>query len=258
MVLGLNAKDRKEPMVHLHYLVHILEIKPWTPSQSLRSLRSVLIQWENGDRSSGSTKTVIPSIGSVIGEGKIEFSESFRLSVILVRDLNVKNKDVDAFQKNVLEFNLYEPRRDKATLLATATINLAEYGIVKENSIVTAPMNSKRSFRNTTQPVLVIEIEPVDKSTSHRSSSLRDNLSKEASLDKNSRESVSALMNGEYANEAEVASFTDDDVSSHSSLAISSSTIESNNGAPARNEEVHSCYFLSLYLISISRVSIFL
>ncbi|TXG54832.1 hypothetical protein EZV62_020088 [Acer yangbiense] len=237
MVLGLSAKNRKEPSIHVDYLIYVQEIKPWPPSQSLRSLRSVLIQWENGDRKSGSTKTVVPSIGSVVGEGKIEFNESFRLPVTLVREMNAKNKDADTFQKNCLEFNLYEPRRDKTTLLATAIVDLAEYGIVKETLNVNVPMNSKRSFRNTSQPVLFAKIQPVDKAISRTSSSLREGFLKEAASDKNGGESVSALMNEEYAEEAEIASITDDDDSSHSSVIVSSSSTESNKGLPSQNEE---------------------
>lgn len=245
MVLGLSAKNRKEASIHVNYQIHIQEIKPWPPSQSLRSLRSVMIQWQNGDRNSGSTKVVVPSLGSVIGEGKIEFNESFRLPVTLLRDMNIKNKDADTFLKNCLEFNLYEPRRDKTQLLATAAIDLADYGIVKETLNVNAPMDSKRSFRNTAQPVLFIGIQPIEKPVSHTSSSLRDGLSKEASLDKNGGESVSALVNEEYAEEAEFASFTDDDVSSHSSQTVYSSAIELHNGLAPQNEEVLiTCFFV--------------
>ncbi|KAK9272282.1 hypothetical protein L1049_002653 [Liquidambar formosana] len=57
------------------------------------------------------------------------------------------------------------------------------------------------------------------------------------SLDKNGEESVSTLMNEEYAEEAEIASITDDDVSSHSSLTISSSAYESNGGLPGHDKE---------------------
>lgn len=45
--------------------------------------------------------------------------------------------------------------------------------------------------------------------------------------DSNGGDSVSTLMNEEYAEEAEIASFTDDDVSSHSSVAAVSTSIES-------------------------------
>ncbi|KAL2500723.1 Serine/threonine-specific protein phosphatase/bis(5-nucleosyl)-tetraphosphatase [Forsythia ovata] len=44
-------------------------------------------------------------------------------------------------------------------------------------------------------------------------------------MDMNHGESVSALMSEEYAEEAEVSTFTDDDISSHLSLAASSLTI---------------------------------
>ncbi|XP_062105486.1 uncharacterized protein LOC133817104 [Humulus lupulus] len=233
MVLGLRTKTRRSSAVQIDYLVHIQEIKPWPPSQSLRSLRSVLIQWENGDRCSGSTSAVVPSIGSIVGEGKIEFNESFRLPVTLLRDMSVKGGDGDAFQKNCLELNLYEPRRDrtvKGQLLASAIIDLAEYGVPKETLSVSTPMNCKRSFKNTNQPVLYATLQSVEKARSNTSS--RESLSRAMSMENVGGESVSALMNEEYAEEAEIASFTDDDVSSHSSVAASS-----NGGLHPRNEE---------------------
>ncbi|KAB1211752.1 hypothetical protein CJ030_MR6G015025 [Morella rubra] len=238
MVLGLKAKSRRGALVQIDYLIHVQEVKPWPPSQSLRSLRSVLIQWENGDRNSGSTNLVVPSLGSVVGEGKIEFNESFRLPVTLLRDMSVKGGDADAFQKNCLEFNLYEPRRDKTVkgqLLATAMVDLADYGVVKEELSITAQMNCKRSYRNTDQPVLFIKIQPVNKSCT--SSLAGDDQLRGVVLDDNGGGSVSSLMNEEYAEEAELASFTDDDVSSHSSQTVSSTALDSNGGIPPQNEE---------------------
>lgn len=246
MVLGLKAKNRRSPAVHIDYLVHIQEIKPWPPSQSLRSLRAVLIQWENGDRCSGSTNPIVPSLGSLVGEGKIEFNESFRLPVTLVRDMSVKSGDGDAFQKNCLELNLYEPRRDKTVkghLLATAIVDLAEHGVLKEVTSISSPMNCKRSYRNTDQPVLYLTLQSVEKARSTSSLS-RDSFSRAMSMDNAGGESVSALMNDEYAEEAEIASFTDDDVSSHSSVTASSTAFESNGGLHPRNAEVLITFFI--------------
>ncbi|KAG4983689.1 hypothetical protein JHK87_028438 [Glycine soja] len=48
MVLGLRSKSRKRVSIQVHYIIHVLEIKPWPPSQSLRSVQSVFLQWENG------------------------------------------------------------------------------------------------------------------------------------------------------------------------------------------------------------------
>lgn len=232
MVLGLNSKNRRgssssSSSIQVDYMIHIHDIKPWPPSQSLRSLRSVVIQWENGERNSGTTNVVAPSLGSVIGEGKIEFNHSFKLPVTLLKDASRNKVGSDVvFFKNVLELNLYEPRREKThQLLATATLDLAEYGIVKDTLSLTAPMNSKRSYRNTTQPVLHLSIQPF-RAPSRNSS-------------KDGGESVSALMNEEYDKEAEIASITDDDISSHSSLTVSSSTLESNAAfsLPAEEEE---------------------
>ncbi|XP_057521098.1 uncharacterized protein LOC130801299 [Amaranthus tricolor] len=236
MVLGLRNKTRRGPSIQVDYLIHVQDIKPWPPTQSLKNVRSVLIQWENGERNSGSTSSVAPSIE----DGKIVFNESFRLSATLSRDMSVKTGgDVDIFHKNLLELNLYEPRRDKTVkgqLLGTAIVDLADYGVVREVTSVSAPMNCTRSFRNTMQPILNLRIQAYDKVRSSSGVSLRGRLAKEASLDKNDAESVSALMSEEYADEAEVASFTDDDVSSHSSLNASS-VLESNGASPSQNKE---------------------
>ncbi|KAK7266920.1 hypothetical protein RIF29_19581 [Crotalaria pallida] len=229
MVLGMRGKNRRSGTFQIDYLVHVQEIKPWPPSQSLRSLRSVMIQWKNGESASGSTNLVVPSLGSVIGEGRIEFDESFRLPVTLLRDMSVRGGDADVFQRNCLEFNLFEPRRDKVLkgqLLGTAIIDLADYGMLKEAVCVTAPMNCKRSYRNSDQPLLLIKIEPVEKNRTSRS--LKDN---------NGGGSVSALMNEEYAEEAEIASFTDDDVSSHSSVAAATASIKSSGLVTSKLEK---------------------
>ncbi|XP_074294605.1 uncharacterized protein LOC141622466 [Silene latifolia] len=233
MVLGMRNKNRRGPSTQVEYLVHVQEIKPWPPTQSLKTVRSVLIQWENGERNSGSTIVVTPSLD----DGKIEFNESFRLPVTLSRDMSVKNGDTDVFHKNLLEFNLYEPRRDKTVkgqLLGTAIVDLADYGIVKEVTSVGVPLNCTRSFRNSAQPILHLRLQAYDRARS--SSSLRGRLTKEGSLDKNDSDSVSALMNEEYADEAEIGSLTDDDSSSLSSVTASS-IAESNGTSPLQNKE---------------------
>uniref|UniRef100_A0A5B6YXZ7 C2 NT-type domain-containing protein n=1 Tax=Davidia involucrata TaxID=16924 RepID=A0A5B6YXZ7_DAVIN len=226
MVLGLRSKHRKGNSVQVDYIVHVKEIKPWPPSQSLRSVQSVLLQWENGDRNSA-------LLASGVADGSIEFKESFMLHVTLCRE----KRAPDNFQKNCLEFNLYEPRKDKAAkgqLLGTAILNLADYGIIKEILTVSVPVNCKKSSKNTAQPVLFINIQPYDKDSSN--SSPKGSLSKDTSLDRDGGESVSELMN-EEDDESEIASFTDDDVSSHSSRTISSSAFETTKVSPPQNEE---------------------
>lgn len=240
MVLGLRTKTRKSLSVQLDYIIHIQEIKPWPPSQSLRTLRAVLIQWEYGENTSGLTNQVVPSLGtgSGVGDGRIEFTESFKLPVTLMREMHIKGGNGDAFHKNCIEFNLYEPRRDKAKaqLLGTAVLDLAEYGIVKENLTVSAPINCKRTYRNTAQPFLFLKIQSVDKSRT------RDSLMPEPSMARNHGESVSALMSEEYAEEAEFT--TDDDVSSHSSQAVTSSAADS-NGSCSPLKEVQILFLVS-------------
>lgn len=243
MVLGLRTKNRKGASIQVNYIIHVKKIKPWPPSQSLKSLRSVVLQWENGNRSSVSLNPVVPSIGSGVGGVKIEFNESFKLTTTLCREVSAKGGNADVFLKNCLELNLYEPRRDKTVKgqpLGGVIIGLLDHGIIKETVILSVPMNCKRSFRNTTQPILYVKIQPFDKdSTSTSSRESGEGLSKQVSLEKDGKESVSALMNEEYADEAEIASFTDDDVSSHSSLTISSSAFESRTDSPAQNDTMN-------------------
>ncbi|KAL2501853.1 uncharacterized protein Fot_35701 [Forsythia ovata] len=154
--------------------------------------------------------------------------------------MSIKGAEGNTFQKNCVEFNLYEPRRDKTVksqLLGTAILDLADYGVVKESLSVNAHINCKRRYRNTAQPLIFLKIQPFEKSRT--SSSSRDSLTGEASMDKNHGESVSALMSEEYAEEAKVSMFTDDDISSHSSLAASS-VVESIGYSSPQDKEIHS------------------
>ncbi|GFZ21159.1 hypothetical protein Acr_29g0003210 [Actinidia rufa] len=228
MVLGLRSKHRKANSVQVDYFVNVREIKPWPPSQSLRSVQSVLLQWNNGDNNSG-------SFSSVVGEGNVEFNESFALPVTLCREKRTR----DSFQKNCLEFYLYEYRKDKAAKgqpLGTAIINLADYGIIKENIAISALVNCKKSSKNAAQPVLYVNVQAVDKDSSNPSPN--GSLSKEASLEKDGGEFVSKLVNDVNDDESEIASFTDDDVSSHSSQTVSSSSFVANKSSVSQNKEV--------------------
>ncbi|WJX29771.1 hypothetical protein P8452_18376 [Trifolium repens] len=191
---------------------------------------------KNGSNTLCSTKLVSPSLGSVIGEGRIEFNESFRISVTLLRDVSIRGSDFDVFQKNFLEFNLYEPRKDnkivKGQVLGSAIVDLADYGIIKEGLSISTSLNCKRSYRNNDPPLLFIKIQPVEKIRVR--STLKERFSNDV-LEENSNcgsDSVSTLMNEEYAEEAEIASFTDDDVSSHSSMAAVSNSFESSFTPP--------------------------
>nr|CAD1819982.1 unnamed protein product [Ananas comosus var. bracteatus] len=211
MVLGLRSKTKKgAAVINVNYIIHILEIKPWPASKSLKSLRPVAIRWENGDRS-GSTNALAPSLRSNSEEWKIEFNESFMLQVSFSRDAMAQGFDSGTFQKNVLELNLYETKKDKpkGQLLGGAVVDLAKHGIVKEVVSLSAPISFKKSSKNL-QPVLHLKIEPFD----------RDG---------------SVSMNGENAKEEEIAAFTDDDddddddKSSLSSAAASSSALGRNS-----------------------------
>ncbi|KAL5537325.1 hypothetical protein UlMin_043687 [Ulmus minor] len=225
MVLGIRSKSRKSVAIQVDYLIYVQEIKPWPLSRSLKSVQSVLLQWENGDHGSG-------SFISTVGDGKLEFTESFRLAVTLCKEASRKGTTRETYQKNNLEFSLYEPRKDKAMkgqLLGTALVNLADYGIIKETVYVSTPVSFKKSSKSSEQPVLYVIIQPLSKDSS--SSSPKSGLSKEVSREIDGTESVSEAMTEMNDEEVEIASFTDDDiddddVSSQSSRIVNSSGVE--------------------------------
>ena len=245
MVLGLRSKSRKGTSVQVDYIIHVQEIKPWPPSQSLKSAQSLLLQWENGDQGSS-------SFSSNAGDGKVEFGESFRLSATLWKEVSRKGTARDSFLKNYLEFKFYESRKDKAMkgqLLGSAVINLADYGIITDAVTINAPINFKKPSRSTVPAVLYVNIQAFDRDKS--------SLSKEVSLDKDESETVSEVANEENYNEIEIASFTDDDddeddnVSSHSSRTVSSSALESIGGSPGQSDKV--LFNTILFLVSCCR-----
>ncbi|PIA33697.1 hypothetical protein AQUCO_04000035v1 [Aquilegia coerulea] len=233
MVLEARVNNRESMCVPVDYIVYIHEIKPWPPSHSLRSICSVFLRWNSIDRSSGSTRAVIPSIGPGVGDGKIKFNESFKIPVTLSSEASMKGEDVDAFKNNYLEFNLYGHQADKTEkdqLLGTVALDLVEYADLKKTVSVSAPLNFKRGLRTTTQPVLSIKIQPMNKHSAFISS--RNRPAKESSPNKDE----GTLTNREYLEESEISSFTDIDACIHSSLTTSSS-FEGTGASPLEERE---------------------
>ncbi|XP_019176710.1 PREDICTED: uncharacterized protein LOC109172030 [Ipomoea nil] len=226
MVLGLRSRHKKGASVQVDFVIHVEEVKPWPPSQSLRSVRSVLLVWQNGDQNSG-------SFISNVGDASIEFNESFALSVTLCHEKRARDK----FQKNLLNLYLYEPRKDKASrgqLLGTATLNLADFGAIEEDMSICTPVNSKKSSKSFEQPSMFVTVQPVHKDSS--SSSSKVSLSKRTSTEKD-EQSIADSVNGGNDDQSEIASFTDDDVSSHSSLDVTSSSTEAAKAPPPQHEK---------------------
>ncbi|XP_030527567.1 uncharacterized protein LOC115738907 isoform X2 [Rhodamnia argentea] len=218
MVLGLRSKSRKSVAFQVDYLIHVQQIKPWP--QSLRSAQSLLVQWENND-SSG----YFPCSAE---DGMIVIGESFKLSVTLCKETSKRRSSSDSFQKNCLEFSLYESLKNRAVkgqLLGSAVINLADYGVIRETANASIPVSCKKSLKNVAQPMLYISIQPCDVDSS--SSSPKSGLSKEVSLEKPGSGSVSTQGNDE---DVKISSFTDDDLDGdvpvHSSLITSTSLPE--------------------------------
>ncbi|GMH04023.1 hypothetical protein Nepgr_005862 [Nepenthes gracilis] len=49
-----------------------------------------------------------------VDDGKIELPITLGFLLSLLRDMSMRNTDLRCVLNNLLEFNLYEPRRDKA------------------------------------------------------------------------------------------------------------------------------------------------
>ncbi|XP_045808055.1 uncharacterized protein LOC123902387 isoform X2 [Trifolium pratense] len=223
MVLGIRTKSRKSVSnsIQLHYIIHVHEIKPWPPSQSLRSVQSVLLQWENGDRNSG-------SLASNVSNGKIEFNEPFKLPVVMIREASKKAQNRETFKKNYLDFNLYD-RTVKSQLLGSASINFADFGIIKEVKSISFHLNCKKSSKSSAQPLMYVSIQPFDIESSSASPSSR--LSKDFSLES---ESVSqSVKDDDDDDDLEIAAFTDDeieDIPSNNSQTIRSASETTGDG----------------------------
>ncbi|XP_010540404.1 PREDICTED: uncharacterized protein LOC104814192 isoform X2 [Tarenaya hassleriana] len=150
MVLGLRSKSRKDNGIFVEYLISIKELKPWP--NNLVPAQCVLLKWANAETSNG-------SFIAVVGNETIMFNESFTLTLVL------DQKGQDKFHKNLLEFNVFDARKDKNTdknkFLGSAVVNLAEHGIVRGCVPVGVPFSFKKNSRNDSNSVLYLTIEPV-------------------------------------------------------------------------------------------------
>lgn len=210
MVLGLKSKNKKNGSIQVNYQVHVQELKPWLPSS-----QTLALQWQNGEQTTGFLSPIV--IDSTIG-----FNKSFVLPLTLRRD----KKDPDKFQKNYLEFHLYQPRKDKPhkdELLGSAIVNLGDYGIIDNAVNLSVPFIWKKSSKSVAEPVLLISIQLNDKDETNSS---RSSLSKQSSLDKYGQESASEVTNEEN-DELDIAAFTDDDDDHrHSSYTSNKDTVD--------------------------------
>lgn len=203
-MLGLRSKTKRfSSAIHVNYLINIQEMKPWPPSKSLKNVRSVVLHWENGSGNSGSTHPASPL------DGRIEFNESFMLQVAFTKD-STGNYTGTGLERNPLEFNLYEPKKEKSKghLIGSGFVDLAEHGILKDPLSLTVQIINKKS-KSGTIPLLSVKIQPLDpdRSGGNTTGSMIE------------KESATEY---ETESEAEIISFTDDEAdreSSHSSVA---------------------------------------
>ncbi|CAH8332508.1 unnamed protein product [Eruca vesicaria subsp. sativa] len=191
MLLSLRSKSRKDNGVLVEYLISIKELKPWPTNQV--PAQCVLLKWQNGENNSG-------SFIAVVGKDTIMFNESFRLTLTLDPKGGAENK----FQKNLLEFHVYDAKKKdkgvKNKLLGSAVVNLAEYGVLTNYVPVGAPFTFKKSSRNDANSEIYLTIEPAgeDDDEGYRSSCSSSQPKMKGSVDKE-------------GSEFSLASLTDDD-----------------------------------------------
>ncbi|EOA12980.1 hypothetical protein CARUB_v10025966mg [Capsella rubella] len=202
MVLGLRTKSRKDNGVFVEYLISIKELKPWPTSQV--PAQCVLLKWENGENNSG-------SFIAVVGKDTIMFNESFRLTLTLEPKVGSDNK----FHKNLLDLHVYDAKKKdkgvKNKLLGTASVNLADFGVLANSVPVGAPFTFKKSSRNDASSEIYLTVEPAgeeDYDEGNRSSC-------------SSQPKMSVSRRSGEGSEFSLASLTDDDDDASS---VSSST----------------------------------
>ncbi|VYS69131.1 unnamed protein product [Arabidopsis thaliana] len=202
MVLGLRTKSRRDNGVFVEYLISIKELKPWPTSQV--PAQCVLLKWEHGENNSG-------SFIAVVGKDTIMFNESFRLTLTLEPKVGSDNK----FHKNLLELHVYDAKKKdkgvKNKLLGTASVNLADFGVLTNSVPVGAPFTFKKSSRNDASSEIYLTVEPAgeeDYDEGNRSSG-------------SSQRKMSFSRRSVDGSEFSLASLTDDDDDASS---VSSST----------------------------------
>ncbi|KAM7259293.1 hypothetical protein ACFE04_015034 [Oxalis oulophora] len=208
MVLGLSRskKNKASSSVEFDYLINVQEISPWPLKLGSELL---LLQWDNGGgQNSGSLTSIF------VGDDRVEFGDPFRLSVNLV-----KRRRASGFHKNCLDFQLYEPKTDKAMkgqLLGSASMNFADYTELKEGVVVNVPFILKKSSKGTAQPILNVNIQPFGRENSN-------------SGDQDESSASTVQNEGDGMESEEIASFTDDDIDEVSSSSRSFPVASSSN-----------------------------
>lgn len=230
MVLGLRSKSRSSATVQVEFIVHVEEIKPWPPSKSLVSVKSLLLKWANGEKNFGSYEIDVD-------EAEVEVHESFKLTAILYTE--GKSKKRDKYPNNFLEFGLFEPNKDivaKSKLLGSTGINLSDYAFIRETVGISCPLQLHKSSKSSTQPILYVKLQPVSAAAENSGSSSRTSFSKDASLDKDGSRIISELVSND--DEVGIASFTDEDDTSSRSSQMTLSASEASLRSGQRSEQV--------------------
>lgn len=132
-------KGQKGSPVKFEFDIFVEDIKPWTSAQALSDGAPIplLLAWRRGRNRSGSTKSIMPSVGGSDG-GRVVFNESFILPATLFE------RKSGEFQKKSVSFALLEDESAKAVKisrqLATGELDLSQFGNAIEPRITSIPL----------------------------------------------------------------------------------------------------------------------
>lgn len=132
-------RGQKGSPVKFEFDIFVEDIKPWTSAQAQTDGAPIplLLAWRRGRSRSGSTKSVMPSVGGSDG-GRVVFNESFILPATLFE------RKSGEFQKKSLSFALLEDESAKVVKisrqLATGELDLSQFGNATEPQSISIPL----------------------------------------------------------------------------------------------------------------------
>ncbi|KAG0604047.1 hypothetical protein M758_10G140300 [Ceratodon purpureus] len=221
-------RGQKGSPVKLEFNIFIENIEPWTSAQAQSDGAAipVFLAWRRGSKRSGSTKSVIPSVGGSDG-GKVVFNESFKLpATLFVRKSG-------GFQKKSVTFALLEDESAKTVKisrqLGTGELDLSQFGNSTEPCSTRIPLSiGLGGTQAEGDPTLSLRVSSTGRFASSPSTS-SGRLSSGGRSEAPQRTSYFLPESDDSDNEQEIDPFTDDEESPGSpdgGLAMSAQAIE--------------------------------
>lgn len=215
MHVTMFFRGQKGSPVKLEFNIFLEDIKPWTSAQAQSdgAVIPLLLAWRRGSKRSGSTKSVMPSVGGSDG-GKVVFNESFKLpATLFVRKSG-------GFQKKSVIFALLEDESAKTVKisrqLCTGELDLSQFGNSTEPCTTSIPLSiGLGGTQAEGDPTLSLRVSSSGRFASSSSTS-SGRLSSGGRPEIPHRTSYFLAESDDSDNEEEIDSLTDDEESSGS------------------------------------------